>query len=348
MPQPSVAFGRRALGLVVAALFITPLCLQGIARLLPVERVQPSYLPSLEASRPRLPFRTELVDQLRYQRPRYIFIGDSMLGTRIDPAALTLMTDSEVTMLEHGGTGPAWWYLALKNYVIPSQAKPRVVFVFFRDTNLTDTLFRATGNFRWALDQVAREREVTLDAIIASRLNGDWHAAVERVNRFYGVDRLLPTVDTLVRRGPMRLFRPDTEHEYFEHELNTFFGLDELRPFSQADLEAESDRMDFETEVQTSVLPEMLRLAKGVELSLCFVRVQRRPLGRRPPPQSPELQDYLTKLEGYLRANGADYYDEHGDPDLPEAVYADGDHIRREFRERYTERFHQKLDRWFR
>ncbi len=340
---------RRALAIVLLALILGPLGLQGAARLLPQGRHQASYLPSLESSRPRLPFRGEVVDQLKYQNPTYVFVGDSMLWTRIDPVYLgELAGNEQVAFLQHAGTGPAWWYLALKNYLIPSQTKPRVVFIFFRDTNLTDTLFRATGNFRWALDEVAREHEATLDRIIASRLNGNWHRVVATIDDAYAVDRIAPVSDAFVRQLPMQAVVEPEALEHFEHQLNEFFSIDALRPFSQADIEEDTERMDFAAELQTSLLPEMLRLARLSGYRLCFVRVQRRPLGRKPPDQSPALRRYLDDLARYVSANGAEYYDEYGDPDYPEAVYADGDHIRREFRARYTELFRQKLDALFR
>lgn len=340
---------RRALAVVLVVLVLGPLGLRGVSWLLPQSRSQASYLPSLESSRPRLPFRGEVIEQLKYQNPTYVFVGDSMLWTRIDPVYLgDLAGNEQVAFLQHAGTGPAWWYLAIKNYLIPSQTKPRVVFIFFRDTNLTDTLFRATGNFRWALDEVAREHEATLNRIIASRLSGSWHGVVAAINRAYAVDRIVQESDVLVRQLPMRAVVAPEALEDFEHQLNEFFSIDALRPFTQADIDGDADRMDFTGDVGTSVLPEMLRLARVAGYRLCFVRVQRRPLGRKPPAQSRALRHYLEDLETYLRANGADYYDEYGDPDYPETVYADGDHIRSEFRARYTELFRQKLDPLFR
>jgi hypothetical protein len=81
-------------------------------------------------------------------------------------------------------------------------------------------------------------------------------------------------------------------------------------------------------------------------VQLCFVRVQRRPRGTTPPPLSPNLRRYLSDLEGYLAANGALYHDDWGDPELPESIYADGDHVRD--RRHYTAVFRRRLDPLFR
>ncbi len=53
------------------------------------------------------------------------------------------------------GSGSAFWHLALKNWVIASGIRPRMVLIFFRDANLTDVMFRLDEQFRWALDLAA-------------------------------------------------------------------------------------------------------------------------------------------------------------------------------------------------
>ena len=48
----------------------------------------PGYLPALELHRERRPFHPQTIDDLRRGQPTWVFIGDSMLGTRIDPVQL--------------------------------------------------------------------------------------------------------------------------------------------------------------------------------------------------------------------------------------------------------------------
>ena len=86
------------------------------------------------------PFDAEPVENLRQLNPSWVIIGDSMAGSRID---VPLFTAPHIAagraVVVCAGSGSAWWYLALKNWVIPSAIHPRAVFVFFRDTNLTTT-----------------------------------------------------------------------------------------------------------------------------------------------------------------------------------------------------------------
>ena len=115
----------------------------------------------LELNRAHGEFNPQRVTDLSYGQPPWVFIGDSMMGTRIDRLYLGDIAsthDQNVAFLFHPATGPVWWYLAFKNHLVASGIRPRAVFVFFRDTNLTDTLFRLESLYGNALDEVAHPR----------------------------------------------------------------------------------------------------------------------------------------------------------------------------------------------
>ena len=126
--------------------------------------------------------------------------------------------------------------------------------------------------------------------------------------------------------------------------VNDRFGLDHLRPMDAADMQATEDReADFGAFVEKSQLPLMLRDAQRAGLRLVFVRVQRRPVGGQPPYQSPALQRYMRELRGYVESRGATLLDDTGDPAETLSWYEDGDHLSREGRRRYTERFAERI-----
>lgn len=89
------------IGTLVALMLVVPLVIHVANARHGADAAAASYLPALEGPRARDPFNPQ-------------------------PIA------------EHAGAGSAWWYLVLKNWVIASGAHPRCVFVFFRDTNLTN------------------------------------------------------------------------------------------------------------------------------------------------------------------------------------------------------------------
>jgi D-alanyl-lipoteichoic acid acyltransferase DltB (MBOAT superfamily) len=63
------------------------------------------------------------------------------------------------------------------------------VFIFFRDTNLTDTMFRLDEHFGWSLDSVTTDRvEDEVNAIVASAVSGPWSRVHRVVDRAYDTE----------------------------------------------------------------------------------------------------------------------------------------------------------------
>ncbi len=134
----------------------------------------------------------------------------------------------------------------------------------------------------------------------------------------------------------------------FLARLNDRFGLEHLRPTDAADIQETEDRdADFDAFVDRSVLPLMLRDATRAGLTLCFVRVQRRPTASGPPFQSAALRRYADRLRAYIEQHGARFADDTGDPAQGLDWYGDGDHLTGEGRRRYTalfvSRLHQRI-----
>lgn len=331
----------RLLAIVLGAVAL-PLMWHPLMGALSSRAVQPSYLPALESARERVALRPGAFHDLRRLQPSYVFIGDSMLGTRIDPAYLVDLTGEDVVSLARAGTGSAYWYLAFKNYLIASGVRPKVTFFFFRDLNMTDPLFRLTGPFRWSLDEVALPMEPALNEVIAARTRGTWFRVHNRVNALYNVDRANAWLERQVYDWPVRLWTRDASRRREWLDWLTFerLGLDRLRPIVAADVAgAEDADADFARTMPRSVLPLIVALARQHDLKVCFVRVQRRPEGNRPPPQSARLKAYMEAFRRYAEAQGMVFLDDTGDPSQTLAMYGDGDHIARAHRQRYTRQF---------
>jgi hypothetical protein len=225
--------------------------------------------------------------------------------------------------------------------VVNAGLRPKAVIFFFRDENLTDTLFRVYPS---ALDRVARDQEPVLDDILAARANGTFYELHQAVRTLYQADQIRAWLEPLLIRAPVAWSAGRRARKKLLDTINNeVFTLDALRPMAAADMEAGREAaFEFEKNLRTSVLPEILRLARTAGIRAAFVRVQRRPVGNRPPEQSPALQRYVKQLREYLVANGAVFHDDWGDPDQPLSIYEDGDHIERGFRRHYTEIFYRK------
>lgn len=329
--------------LAAAVLLVVPLGLRAANRLPPAANLQPSYLPALYGPRERHPFDAERIGDLARMNPGLVVIGDSMAGSRIDPALLTRLTGDLTAPLLYAGSGPAWWYLALKNWVIASGIHPRSVVVFFRDTNLTNVLFRIDAT--WSLDTAARDREDDLNAVVARRRGSPFYRLRDGFDRLYRAEQARRWIEPVVNEWPARVLIPYRKpRAAFLERLNERFGLSHLRPMDAADMQATEDReADFDAFVDKSGLPLMLRDARQAGLTLVLVRVQRRPVDGHPPYQSPALQRYVVKLKTYIEAHGAVFMDDTGDPAQTLDMYGDGDHLSREGGRRYTEMFASRL-----
>jgi hypothetical protein len=333
---------------VLAGAFAVPLGLRAINAAVRPPEAQPSYIPSIESPRVRQPFDRNAVETLREAANDYILIGDSMAGTRIDPGHLSrLLGGHGAAALFHPGSGSAYWYLAFKNLVVSAGLHPKAVIFFFRDENLTEPLFRL---YPGSLDRVARSREPALDAILAARAEGVYHRFHAALRAVYQHDQTRTWLEPMVSRAPVPLAAGRRARKTLLGDLDTrVFALEALRPMAAADMAAgRGAALDFERNLPTSVLPEIIRLSKASGIRVAFVRVQRRPGPDGPPAQSPELQAYVRELRQYVESSGAVFHDDWGDPELPLAVYEDGDHVRREFKRPYTELFVRRNPEIFR
>jgi hypothetical protein len=344
MTRPAGAWGVAA---ILVALVGTPLVWRVLlATAGPTSDRAPSYLPSLERARAREAFDTTLLGLLTDTPPGYVVIGDSMAG-RVDPGRLEELSGQPVVSLAHFATGSATWYLTFKNVLVRSGVRPRVTFIFFRDDNLTDPMFRIEGAARPALDRVALDLEPELDAVVAQHLRLSWADRAHRVvDALYDLERTRAWIEPAFNAWPARLLAGDNAGALIDR-ANHAFDLSRLRPSTPADIPEASDTVatvDFHDAVRTSVLPLVLGLARERDLQLCFVRVLRRPPAPSVlPPESPGLQRYLTDLRRYLEARNAIYLDDRDDPALADLPYADGDHVAPEGNGAYTDRLWQRL-----
>jgi hypothetical protein len=349
MRQPGTQIAQGiALSVVIAGLLLVPLGLRAVNVAVRNPAAVASSIPPIESPRQRTPFDAEAVATLREAANDFILIGDSMAGTRIDPGHLSrLIGGRGAAALFHPGSGPAYWYLTFKNLVANAGLRPKAVIFFFRDENLTDTLFRVYPS---ALDRVARGQEPVLNELLAARVNGTFYRLHGDVRRLYQYDRTRAWLEPILINAPVAWSAGRRARKKLLDTINNqVFTLEALRPMAAADMQTGNQAaFDFERNLPTSVLPEILRIAKTSGIRVAFVRVQRRPGVDAPPAQSPALKAYVAKLREYLAANGAVFCDDWGDPDQPLSIYEDGDHIRRDFRLHYTELFYKKNREIFR
>ena len=289
----------------------------------------PSYLPAAETRRTREPFDPKPLEELKTTNPGAVIIGDSMAG-RVDPVRLgELIENRPVTTLVAPATGSGWWYLAFKNYVVASGIHPKWVFVFLRDTNLTDPMFRLLEPYRVKLDWVSHDIEPELNDVVGQRLQGPWYRVHDAAERIYANDRARTWLEPKLAPWLARVSTGIRKRQQLLDGLNTAFGLEHLRPIAQADLAAADDRdADFAANINRSLLPQWVELAQANHLRVCFIKILRRPTADgHPAVESAALQQYTKDLRAWLEARGMVFFDDRDNPEMAKLPYADGDHV---------------------
>jgi hypothetical protein len=304
--------------------------------------LEPSYLPALEVARDRYPFDAAPLEVMERVRPSVAILGDSM-ALRVDSDRLATRLSQPVLSFMRYGTGSASWYLRLKNYIVASSVHPRWVLVFFRDTQLTDPLFRATGADRYLLDPEARESEPELNTVMQAQTRNPWFKAQIAIDQLFAASRARDWGEPALRRSVARALVAG-DPDGLIAEVNGVFDRSNFRALFGADLaEAEAESLAFNRRVRGSVLPLMLDLAQQHELRLCFVRVLRRPVHGHAAAESAPLRAYVRDLRAYLTGRGAYLLDDRDEPRFATLAYDDGDHVLDEDIPKYTDLFAERL-----
>jgi len=294
-------------------------------------------------------FDSAPLEALRRQRPRYVFIGNSNAYTRIDEARLERRLGAEVLVQATAATAGPHWYLQVKNHVIASGVKPHRVFILFRDGELLDyTSAKAELRLRYSQDlepafaDIDRAECTTL----GMRLRAGTRRAVAYVwplstvprDDLYTVTDALTPSDLLDGRSPRE----------FHRVLNRRFGLGHLRTDAHdALIDSASGRADpeaFAARAACSTLPHLLAAARETELSLVFLRIQRRTWSA----DDADVEREARELAAYLRARGAAFHDFSGDPAIRPEWYGAIDHIADEYRGVWTDLLVERLAPLFR
>ncbi|MEA3150792.1 MAG: hypothetical protein QOD56_1731 [Gammaproteobacteria bacterium] len=300
----------------------------------------------------KLNFDAPLLAQVNAVSPDYVFIGNSMLNSRIDEATLEKRLGRHCCfILWTGGAESAWTHQALKNIALAADHRPKKVFIFFRDAYLTQPTYRATDRYWWKIERLSHANEPEFDwAMTADRT---WQEQLAyRIGDLYPIEKARDRAGAAVSWLASEIATPGRVRYGASagQKYEGLFDLDKLRSVPVDDTAFEEEDLseyDFDAQVGTSLLPSMIKLAKDAGVGLVFVRVQRRPTLQGPPAQRPELQDYMKKFGAYASARGAELYDFTGDPELTVDHYLDGDHISAAWKPESTDLFLRRLQRSF-
>lgn len=288
--------------------------------------------------------------QLEQKNPVFVFIGNSMLWSRIDDELLSeLIRGRPVHSIVNFGGMSAFLYLSFKYLLLPAKVSPKRVFFFFRDTSLTQPEIFTTGPYiEGLLQKICPMPDPVFERLVRGHSSSLSTTVPRWLKRVFPVQDNRKILREAVSQAALFMTVPETDggqrREELRRIINDRFTLDKTgsgegeqgKPWAGG-----GENYDFKGMLNKSFLPEIVRLAHAHHVQIAFIRVQRRPPVNGTVTDSPEMKRYQKELQQYLRECHVDFYDFTGDPQLPLAMYMLGDHIAEP--KQYTPIFYQRV-----
>jgi hypothetical protein len=293
--------------------------------------------------------RNKYQQLLNIEEPHILILGDSVAETNVDKNLMAEQSGKRVSVISESGAGSALLYLILKNNIADARPKPEYLIVLFRDTVLTSTAFRVQGNFFAMIDEFAgADDDLVLQLAIRDRMNPLEKLAEAYVPPFWGRSKLQASLVSRVLYLPTRVFF-GCDLECSDEAMNKVFGNQNFDPdqFNRTINLAESflyteENLDFETQIERSFLPEIIRLCKQKDIKLILVRTKTLRFSREIP-EPATLKEYINDLSLYLQSKEVPLIDySHNDHLLP-SLFVDINHLNSEGKRVFTEMLVERL-----
>lgn len=300
----------------------------------------------------RRQFNERPLRALEKARPRGVLIGDSMLGSRIDPPTLNALAGERWEVLAQPGGSSAIWFLMMKNLIAVQAPPPRTVIIFFRDRQITLPAHRTDGGYRKTIESYMRGDEPKVEALLRATAGRQRSWRQRLALAMYPVQWRREAWQDNVQRWSLDLVASSREYGKIRDDTRDIFGLQNLRQDSGLDFEREEggpkgldpDDHEFAAAVEESFLPAILGIARQKNIQLVLFRVKRQPrTADGAVKQSSTYPAYQEALRAYVEKAGAKFVDETIDPDVTLSFYGSDDHVAPAMMKPYTELFWRKV-----
>lgn len=294
---------------------------------------------ALDRQRTPMEFDQSAVDSFSESQAEVVFIGNSLLNTRIDPDYIAELTGTNTASLAIDGTAPGIWYLQMANVVAAAKETPKQIFVFFHDDLITRSIY-FTGvedqRLRDSLTHSNSSGYISIpdqDISLAERMSNTFEKLYPLANsRSTGSDDLLSSI------GSQVIGLSDDEKTESTAKI---FGFANRRD-QAAIIQQPKYHGTFDSMIEGSFLPLFIDIANNLGSEITFVRVAARPNDDGTPNEPESLANYSEDIDAYLTERNIRYVDmiSHIDEGAIDAsMYFDGYHMKQRFRQHYTEFF---------
>ena len=285
--------------------------------------------------------RTDYRDEISQKTPGIVVVGDSAIR-QLYPDVFTRELGTKTFVHSAPGSASAYWYLFLRNAILPSDSQPQLFIIFFRNTTLTTPGFLVHGSYFNKLDEIAHPNDADVyGKAIQSRKSVVLNLLEKILPIFAYRSEIYSNFTTNVRNYLPELALdcgPDCVDEAFEYvfddrQINALLWEEYLLNLDETLYEPEN--LKFENQVNKSFLPEIINDSRSNGMVPVFVRVRYKShaQGQSDPP---ELIVYLNDLKEYIEKHGGLYIDLVEENGLTQEMYRDNIHINEDYAETAT------------
>ncbi len=275
-------------------------------------------------------------------------VGNSMAGYAFDESLYSRLSGKPTAILWKKGTASAWYYLLLKNLILPNKP-PETVVVIFRDNILTRPELRVWGTYKGYLDALAGPDTSLLDEL--AYLNHK-NTAYYLSNYFpFFADRRiwrdLPKfkIQALISKHLLGIGTDElgaSFYQVFTENGIRFPNVGDKTYYNSTILNA--DRLRFEENLSASFLPHIVELCRQNGINLVAVRIQR--LVDQQKLRDTDLVDqYIRQFSRYAKREGFYFIDFTGKPWLKREHYSTNDHLTAVGKKQFTQVLYREIKR---
>lgn len=281
--------------------------------------------------------RAEQLGKINRAKPDLILIGDSILEEGVDSTLLSNELGISSYKAAIPGSGTASWYLFMKNIVFEAKHRPEYVIILFRVTMLTVPQYRTTGKYFFLLDDYAYKNEsLVAELAFINQMNPFEKFAEQYIPIYTTRVKIREDLDNALRY-PAASILAGCNRECTDNAVGSIFGREvdpvalNLAQEDAAKTLYASEEMDFESQIETSLLPHIIELAQKNNTTLILVRTK--VYG----PETKELAKYTLLLDNYLaQQESVILLDFANDPRVLESYYIDSLHMNANGRREFT------------
>jgi len=279
--------------------------------------------------------RTDFRDQISKEKPEVVAIGDSSIR-ELDQDVFNRIFGKKTSIFSTPGSGSAYWYLFLRNEVLSSSNRPRVILFFFRSVSLTTPSYLVSGSYYTKLEEVATSADTDVYALSIKDTKGPLMTFFEKYIPLFAyrsqinqnmVKEIRDFLPGIVSQCDSACVDGAFDKVFDDLQINAFLWEELVRNLDSSLNNLEN--YDFQEHVDASLVPLMLRDCRNQGIIPIFIRVKTRAHAQGIS-DVPELQNYLADLKKYINQNGGIFVDLVDVDALTADMYRDSMHINAE------------------